>query len=376
MSRTTHVKKRMVAKTSGFTNSGSKVIDSSPSSSVQGSLRQKMPIIIGVIALVLLIGLGFLLAGPFAGKAIESQTIITGPLMLNEEEQYLVNTSVPGNDIFSIDLTFPRTTINAQLWVRVEKLANGMMQYYLTNDPTDTDVADPTSTGLLGPGLSSSQGQIFVNDDPYADLEFAVQDGLLSVKNAGFQHPNAAFFDISNLSGVQFSNDILYVQRNVRQEFRIKVSSTSTSVVTAKLNGQLLSATTPAGQFDNALFAESDHIVKKFIFTPSEAKPYILELEATVGQGGNAQVSKKTYLFASNGVVYDLKQANYPQMLVYMKDKDRIDNLVVNLSFAKTNLTQPFSLPCETSFSVASLPAIIYSYQGRIIGSNDNSPFS
>ena len=133
MSRTTLVKKRMVARSRGFIGSGSKLPASSTSSSVQsssvqGSFQGKMPIIIGVITVVLLIGLGFLLTGPLAGKAIESQTIITGSLMLDEQEQYFVNTSVQGNDIFSIDVTFPRTAINAKLWVRVEQLASGMMQ--------------------------------------------------------------------------------------------------------------------------------------------------------------------------------------------------------------------------------------------------------
>jgi hypothetical protein len=324
------------------------------------------PVIVSLVTLIALVGIALLIRAPATGQASFQVPISGSTLNLDLEQVTAINTSITTNDVLALQMVLSGDTTPTNLKVKIVEMKDGALQYILVTQSAPDFSDDPLALGIISSEFTSSSG-IFVNNDKFADLQFNWNAGMFEIENLRYVTPDVAKFTLFNSSQI-FTDDVVYVTVGQPHSFKINVTSSYTpGSVTAKLNGQVLAVPV----FDVPI-SGSDYKQAEFEFTPTQAIPYKLELEATVG----TQVSTTTYLFAGNGVVKEINEVGFPGMKMFLEPGDNMNNLILNLTFTNTLEKQPFSLPCDVSMGIHSLPVTVYTYEGRILGSDPTAPAS
>ena len=313
----------------------------------QLSLRERLyhhyrlPMVVSIVAVFMLLVLGLFLKFPLAGQAIQQDAPVIGTLNLDGNEEYLINIAILENKMFNLDVKYAETEAVNHLKLLTDRLNDGTLKYalVLSSNPAQSvdDVSEPLAFGILSDQFSS--GPLFMNTDTKADLEIQYQGNYLRVKNLAYIHPNTASFRLFNeTAGVrQYQNEVTFVNITKTYRFYVNVSSTTRPIVTVARADSGVTAST-------ITYAPTDtfHQIQIDV-TPTQAKPYLLELSADVG----GKKTNMTYVFAGNGVVYNYNEPGFPTVKMLINGQSNNDNLQLVLGFTASSAQQPFSLPCD-----------------------------
>ncbi|MFH1276109.1 MAG: hypothetical protein ABIH82_03280 [Candidatus Woesearchaeota archaeon] len=309
--------------------------------------QYKVPIFVGLVAVVGLFILGLFLGGPFAGQAVSIDAPIIGTLDLSNSEEYIVNVDIPENKVIEdVKLAYASTSALNNLKILTEEQTDSSLKYAIVESSSSTtslaEVDEALAFGILSDQFSS--GPIFMNGDNFADLELTYSNGYLTIKNLGYIHPNTATFKLFNetIAGVrEYQNEVTFVNKTKTYRFYVNVSSSTTPVVTVKRTEAGITPSLTAYPAGN-----NQHLIQVDVVA-TQAKPYILELSANVG----GKITDMAYVFAGDGVVYNYVEAGFPNVKMLINQQSDNEHLVLELLFAASAVKQPFSLPCDISYS-------------------------
>lgn len=365
-------------------------------------MDHQLAMYVGVLAMVLLVGFSIFVQIPSVGQTALQNTPLVTPLDLDFIGESLVDIIV--NPAFQVRMT-TSSKENFVLNLVVEHFVDDSIR----NNPADSSSSMSSSStvssssplsstiqytlflnrviiakGLLDTRVSSSGG-IHLDQDFKPDLELAYDGTYVLVKNLNFIAPAAARFTLLDKNFMLKSENALNVPIGGEQVFYVNVSSTSLPVVNGGFaNLEQYSSLPPPSAISNGTngtnattvqspanyqFTEykagENYKTMKLVWTPREEKTYTFTLGAVVG----GKISSKTYLFAGNGVVYELHDDDYPTIKMVLNPNLKTVN--VSYSFPRSNELQPFSIPCMGLVELRELTsrgnvAKVYGYTDKI----------
>src|SRR3989338_8596684 len=373
----------------------------------RSKLDHQLAIYVGVLAVIVLVGFSIFVQIPSVGQTALQNTPLVIPLDLDFIGESLIDIVV--NPAFQVKMT-TSSKENFVFNLVVEDFADDSI-----GDPSadssssvSSSSASPSSSASSSSGLSStiqytlylnrviiakglldtrvsSSGGIHLDQDFKPDLELAYDGTYVLVKNLNFIAPAVARFALLDSNFMIKSENVFNVPIGVEQVFYFNVSTTSLPQVNGAFADldQYSSLPPPSTSVNgtngtNATVIQSpanyqlteyktgeNYKTMKLVWTPREEKTYTFTLGAVVG----GQVSSKTYLFAGNGVVYELQDDDYPTIKMVLNPNLKMVN--VSYSFPRSNELQPFSLPCMGLVELRELTsrgnvAKVYGYTDKI----------
>ena len=315
--------------------------------------KNSVPLLLFALALLCIVFLGLFLRFQSAGKAVYT-TVPLGPIDLTTAGEHAVDI----NAVSSFQLLLkPSSVSSAQTYdVTLTKNADGSVIYTLRKG------SEILSLGRVASTLPSS-GNIFLDNDFIPDIKFTLGGNLLSLNNLNFVQPQTSDIKIQELSGTTWTNPstkkLIYVPLNSQSSFRLQISSAE-AAPTASLIFADATASKTFVEVPEA--ATSTSKTYQLEFTPTVKKAYVATVTATVG----GKVSTKDFVFAGDGLLYQLDQANYPKVNLTI---DAANQGRIGLTFEPSLSLQSFSLPCSISpatlssvFDTSKLKAV-YTYK-------------
>lgn len=287
-----------------------------------------------MLVVVVLIGIGIYYNISSTGKAREMGEFTTfqtpQPLQeLDSKEGFQVDTTIVREQTFTVSNS--KEGLGGYK-INFTVLDNGMMQYNLYRLEGNKYVLE--EWGLLNDALGSVGG-IFLDEDTVADLRMEYKDGVVMVLNMNYIEPEYSTITVLDSSMKVVTEQLIFVQKDQKVEYYFNVSSTKTPKVTAQWkNGADL------GESEFAVSSSGeDFVTMKLMFTPTEDKPYVLLVNASVDDKSVV----KQYVLAARNIVYVLDEEKSPMLAVKTK-KDK--NYEFNFTFRGVMGLQAFSLPC------------------------------
>ena len=327
----------------------------------KGMQEHAFPLLAGAVGLLVLIVLAGVFRTPSAGLAIETPQFQALNLDQNS----------------SVDLDARKvTTIKIQMRPSQEVAVHTYQadltlgKQYLTYQLREVDEAGNFQGDVLGRGVLNNSfpaaGPLYLNDDPVPDLSFSYSSNIFRITNLNYVAPDASTLTLFQPKGVtdeverMEARKIVPLVKDQALTLLVNVSSSKTPAVRALWNGTTVAAGSEWTELQQGL----KHRLFRLSFTPSEERPYVLVVESTV----DTQVTRKTFVFSVNDVVYRLTDPLYPEVLIRLRNQDTGAGEVTMIT--KGTSLQPFSLACTqqvdlpASFSALSI-AVLYSYNAE-----------
>ncbi len=308
--------------------------------------QHAVPLIALVVGILVLASLSLINTMPTAGKA--TATLVRSYDIDTSEPVDLVSNKTQQVDVERItkwDVEL-QTTGGVDVYrFSVGKNTDGTFVYNLsTQDGEDT----PFAVGRLGPQLTDTRG-ILVDDDLIPDLELHYANGILELVN-------------------------LAVFMGAPADITLSRNSVELPSVFMALSGENISYLIDTNPQDNldviSLKVWANSQQPTLVLVPNtNNQQYQFSFPAAVGQNelkmsvnlsadqGRMQINK-SYIVGGDDIVYQLsRDANYPNMTVFLKD-EATQKVEVKYQFPKGTDKLPFALPClgRVSLSGFSLP--------------------
>lgn len=311
-----------------------------------------LPVIVGIVAVLLFLALAFFFRTPNVGQVIETPQL--QPLTLDLNASFEID--VRKVSTWKMSLRPSGELVEHLYQVEVNRQQPQHLQYQLQEvDSAGNRVGDVLGKGFLNDTLTAA-GAIYANDDTVPDLSLSYANNIFRVINLNYVAPdvsNITLFIPANTAPGTTSSElspqdllesrrIVPVAKDQAATFLVEVSSSKTPVVRALWNG-----TTPLAASEWAeLQVGAKRRLFRLSFTPAEERPYVIVIESTV----DTQVTRKTFTFSVNNVIYHLTDTSYPEMIIKLADPVAGQGQVTFI--AKGSSLQPFSFPCAQDIAL------------------------
>ncbi|MBI2151705.1 hypothetical protein HYU21_03215 [Candidatus Woesearchaeota archaeon] len=300
---------------------------------------------IGLAIIIIIATLFSVFKVPLGGKAIATlNSPALDVLDLDRQEGFNINLATNPSWQMKMKGSYATATSTPlDLKMAATVLESGEVNYSLfISNPED-----PLSAGILSTALSDP-GNIFLDIDNVPDLQLTLSGTQLTVKNPNYVSPSDSKF---TLFGQDFrtplTDKVQYVANGslLPTVFYINVTTSTGQPTVSPIEfvGMSLGSVNHSWTENRS---GSNFKTFQLNLTPNKITPYVLEISSLVGVLPDGKTTKEKYIFASNGLFYEMREENLP-VVEFFKSATAIYS--VNLTFNPMVELQPFSLPCTVA---------------------------